>query len=176
MYSIVLFMVETSFSGFKGSGESPRSAVESTSATTRRNPPGERDDVRDAELLRQLDELVGAVSLPHEDELDVLTVRACELRGGVECEVDTILRTHHSEVGAQVLAAAPPVGIGRAAPKEVGVGSCPNDGDVRARNVPASHRGRSIGVVRRDHVVGNGVRGPLEEAEAARGRRSRSGT
>ncbi len=33
MYSIVLFIVETSLSGFFGSGESPTSAVERTSRT-----------------------------------------------------------------------------------------------------------------------------------------------
>ena len=33
MYSIVLFIVETSLSGLSGSGHSPTSAVDSTSAT-----------------------------------------------------------------------------------------------------------------------------------------------
>ena len=103
MYSIVLFMVETSFRGLSGSGESPRSAVESTSATTSSGTrPGERDDVRDVELLRQLDELVGAVSLAHEDELDVVAAGTRELGRGAECEIDAVLRAHDAEVGAQV--------------------------------------------------------------------------
>ena len=34
MYSMVLFMVETSLSGFFGSGQRPTSAVESRPATT----------------------------------------------------------------------------------------------------------------------------------------------
>ena len=34
MYSMVLFMVETSFSGFFGSGEIPTSAEESIAATS----------------------------------------------------------------------------------------------------------------------------------------------
>ena len=84
-------------------GESPRSAVESTSATTSSGTlPGERDDVRDVESLGQLDELVGAVPLSHEDELDVVTAGTCELGGGAECEIDTVLRAHHTEVGAEV--------------------------------------------------------------------------
>ena len=168
MYSIVLFMVETSFRGLSGSGESPRSAVESTSATTSSGTlPVNVTMSAMPSSLRQLDELVGAVSLSHEDELDVVTAGACELGGGAECEIDAILRAHDAEVGAQVSAAASPVGVRCTAPEALGIRSCPDDGDVRARHVPSSDGGGSIRVVRRDHVIGDGIRGPLEEAEAA---------
>ena len=63
MYSIVLFIVETSLSGFFGSGDSPTSAVESTSATyVVRHPPGELDVVVEAELVAQRHQVVEAVA------------------------------------------------------------------------------------------------------------------
>ena len=61
--------------------------------------------------LRQLDELVGAVALAHEDELDVVAAGTRELGGGAEREIDAVLRAHDAEVGAQVAAAASPVGV-----------------------------------------------------------------
>ena len=103
MYSIVLFIVETSFRGLSGSGHSPRSAVESTSDTTSSGTrPGEGDPVRDPELFCELDQLCGAVSFAHQDELDVVPSRTRELGGGVEREIDAVLRAHDTEVRAQV--------------------------------------------------------------------------
>ena len=103
MYSIVLFIVETSLSGLSGSGQSPTSAVESTSNTSLvRHASCEGDPIVDAELLGETDELVRAVALAHENELDVVATVTGERRDRAKREVDAVLRPHDPEIGAEV--------------------------------------------------------------------------
>ena len=130
-----------------------------------RDPTGEGDPVRDPELFCELDQICSAVSFAHQDELDVVPSRTRELGGGVEREIDAVLRAHDTEVRAQVPTAAPPVGIGFPAAKAIGVRARPNDRHV-ARGNAAPPDGRvAIRVVRRDHVIRDRVGRPLEEAE-----------
>ena len=72
MYSIVLFMVETSFNGFLGSGEMPTSAVERMAATSASGiRPGERDEVGEVEPVALRDQVIEAVARSDEGEADV---------------------------------------------------------------------------------------------------------
>ena len=63
MYSIDLFIVDTSLSGFLGSGESPTSAVDRMRVTNFiRRPAGELDMAGQAQLVAQRHQLVEAVA------------------------------------------------------------------------------------------------------------------
>ena len=63
MYSMVLFMVETSFNGFLGSGEIPTSAVERMAATSASGmrPVKVTKSVR-SRLFAQCDEIIEAIA------------------------------------------------------------------------------------------------------------------
>ena len=99
MYSMVLFMVDTSFSGFFGSGDRPTSA---STASRRddvvRHPAGELDVVREVELVAERDELVEAVAGPDQREADVVASELVDDDvGRPHDEVDAVLRSHDAE-------------------------------------------------------------------------------
>ena len=108
MYSIVLFIVETSLSGFFGSGDRPRSAVDITARTiVVRHPAGELDVVAEPELVAQRDDVVEAVTAAHQRERDVGAPELVhDVIGRADDDVDAVLRSHHADVGDQVAVAA----------------------------------------------------------------------
>ena len=72
MYSIVLFIVDTSLSGFFGSGDRPRSAVDITARTVSSGTrPVNSTWSAEAELVAQRDHLVEGVTATHQRERDV---------------------------------------------------------------------------------------------------------
>ena len=113
MYSMVLFMVETSFSGFFGSGEIPTSAVErmaDTSASGMR--PVKVTIVGEVEAMAQRDQVVEAVAGPDEGEADVATSESVhDVIGHLQDEVDAVLRPHHTQVGGQMRPGAPKISV-----------------------------------------------------------------
>ena len=125
MYSIVLFIVETSLSGFFGSGDSPMSAVDisrvtrssgarpvkctcspssSSTASLRRSGPASPSPIR-----------VRATSVRPR------TCTMCVHRA--QRQVDPVLGAHHADVDEQVLVAAAQLGLRLAAAHAVRVGA-----------------------------------------------------
>ena len=95
MYSMVLFIVDTSFSGFFGSGESPISAVERIRAT---NSSGARPVNStwsvEPELVAELHEVVVAVAASDQGESDVCAPETC----GRSRQLHVSLRRRHPAV------------------------------------------------------------------------------
>ena len=109
MYSIVLFIVETSFSGFRGSGHRPRSAVDRISNTTSSGTrPVNSTLIGNTELSREIDQLLRTVALAHQHELDVVSSHASKLGNGTKSEIHAVLRPHDAEIGAQIRPSPPP--------------------------------------------------------------------
>ena len=69
----------------------------------------ERNRLGDPELVCKGDNGVEAVPATHEHELHVITPGALDSRRSVNCEVDSVLRPHHSQVGAEVAFALSPI-------------------------------------------------------------------
>ncbi len=127
MYSSVLFIVERSLSGFLGSGDSPRSAVDRTSTTVASGTrPGSSTWSCRPELVAQRDELGVAVAAAHEGERDVVAPELVhDVVRRAHREVDAVLRAHHPEVGDEVPPAAAQLRAGaRAAAAGPGRGRC----------------------------------------------------
>ena len=132
MYSIDLFIVDTSLSGFLGSGERPTSAVDRmrlTSSSGARpvnstwpaRPSSSRSATSSSKqspepIKRERD--VVAAELVHDDV------------GGPHHDVDPVLRSHHADVRGQVPAAPALRRVGLAAPQPVRVGAGADDRDV----------------------------------------------
>ena len=148
MYSSVLFIVETSLSGFLGSGDKPMSAVESTLVDdVVRNPPGEGHEVFQTELVPQRDELVEAVTASHQHERDVDSVEPVDdVVGGSQDVVHTVLWSHDADVGGEEPSTAAPRGIRIASAQPVGGRTSADDRDVFivARPRVAGRRVRTI--------------------------------
>ena len=113
MYSIVLFIVDRSFRGFFGSGESPTSAVERIFLTSSSGAlPGELDMAVQLEFVSERHELVEAVARADDREGDVLTAQVMHHDvGGAHHDVDAVLRAHDADVRGEELPAAPQFGV-----------------------------------------------------------------
>ena len=107
MYSIVLFIVDTSLSGFFGSGDRPTSAVDMIRADQLvGHPAGELDVPGQASSSR-------SATSSSKQSPEPISVNAMSSRpqlvhddvGGPQDDVDTVLRAHHAEVGDQEAAA-----------------------------------------------------------------------
>ena len=133
MYSMVLFMVDTSLSGFfgirrqadvRGGHDAPDQLVG--------RPAGELDVPGQAQLVAQRHQVVEAVARADQGEGDVV---AAELVhddvGGPHSDVDAVLRAHDADVGGQEPAAPAQVGVRLAAPQPLRIRSGPDDRDVR---------------------------------------------
>ena len=101
MYSIDLFIVDTSLSGFLGSGDSPISAVDMMRRDQLvRRPAGELHVTGQAELVPQRDQLVEAVARADQREGDVVAAELVDHDvGGPDHDVDPVLRAHDADVG-----------------------------------------------------------------------------
>ena len=127
MYSIVLFIVDTSLSGFFGSGDRPTSAVgQDAHDELVRRPPGELHVARQAELVAQRHQVVEAVPGTDQREGDVVAAELVHHDvGGPHHDVDAVLRAHDADVGDEVPAAAAQLGVGlRRAAAAAGPGRC----------------------------------------------------
>ena len=101
MYSMVLFMVDTSLSGFLGSGDKPMSAVERMSRTTSsgarpvnstKSPSSSWSRSATSSSKQSPDPIkVNEMSV----RFSVLTTKSAILMD----DVDTVLRAHHADVG-----------------------------------------------------------------------------
>ena len=127
MYSMVLFMVDTSLSGFFGSGDSPTSAVDRICATSSSGArPVNSTWPGQAQLVAQRHQLVEAVARADQRERDVVAAELVHHDvGGPHHDVDAVLRPHDADVGGQEPAAAAQLGVVRAAPAAApGPGRC----------------------------------------------------
>ena len=73
MYSIDLFIVDTSLSGFLGSGDTDVRGRQNARNKFVRRPPGELHHPRQPQLVTQRHELVETVSRADQREADVVT-------------------------------------------------------------------------------------------------------
>ena len=168
MYSIVLFIVETSLSGLSGSGAQPdvRGGQDLRHELVR-DAPGQVDGLGESELVAPTDEVVVAVAGPHERERDVVAPHVVHHDVGcAEGDVDAVLRAHDPEVGHEVRGGR---GAGRATGSRrrsrSGSGPVRTTRDVLDGLAPTVGGDRGIRLVRR----GDPVRGPeglaLEEEQ-----------
>ena len=118
MYSIVLFIVDTSLSGFFGSGDRPTSAVDMMLRDQLvRRPAGELDVPGQAQLVAQRHQLVEAVARADQREGDVVAAELVHHDvGGPHHDVHAVLRAHDADVRGQV-PAAPALAPGPAGPR-----------------------------------------------------------
>ena len=130
---MVLFIVETSLSGFFGSGESPTSAVESTSHDGLvGNPARQLHVVLQSELVAQRHDLVVAVARAHEGEGDVLATEVVyDVGCGPDRQVDAVLGAHDADIGDEVPPAAPQRRDGGRPTQALVVGAGTHHGDLR---------------------------------------------
>ena len=168
MYSIVLFIVDTSLSGFFGSGERPTSAVDRiflTSSSGARpvnstcpfRPSSSRSATSSSKQSPEPISVKAMSSRPHLVDHDV---------GGPHDDVHAVLRPHDADVGGEELA-----GRG-AAPALPGPRlSLSGSGPVRTTVTSAGALPLllmaivAVGVVGGDHVVRGAVRAALERPQ-----------
>ena len=117
MYSIVLFMVDTSLSGFFGSGDSPASAVDMMRPTSSSGarPVNSTCPARFSSSRRATS---SSKQSPEPIRVKAMSVAAELVHhdvGGAHHDVDAVLRAHHADVGGQEPAPAAQFGIGLAA-------------------------------------------------------------
>ena len=168
MYSIVLFIVETSLSGLSGSGESPTSAVDRISKTV-------SSGIRPVNVTRSAipsslgehDELVVGVAAAHEDEVHVVAARAHDRRRRAERQVDPVLRAHDAQVRAEVALAVAPGSDRRPLAKSIGVRAGANDSHPAGGDMAAPYRGLTVRLVRRHDVVGERIRRALQQHQGS---------
>ena len=130
MYSTTLFIVETSLSGFFGSGERHTSAVDRQRCTySSETRPGNSTTSVEPELDAERAQVLEGVAAAHEDAVEVLATVA-QLRHRTQGVVDTVLRAHHAEVGEQVLLAALQRGVGLTTHEPVQVRAAADHDDV----------------------------------------------
>ena len=158
MYSIVLFMVETSFSGFFGIRRNAHVCSGEDRRYLRvRDPPGERDVVGEVEPATLLDQVVEAVTRSDEGEADVASPESVDdVIGDLQDEVHAILWPHDTQVCGEVRPGTPKVRFRRSAVEPRQIRARPDDRHVRLSDAVALHRDLTVRVVGGDHVV----RGP----------------
>ena len=115
MYSIVLFIVDTSLSGFLGSGDRPTSAVDRMRRDQLvRRPAGELHVAGQAQLVPQRHQVVEAVALADQREGDVVAAHLMHHDvGGPHHDVDAVLRSHDADVGGEEPPAPAQLRVGR---------------------------------------------------------------
>jgi hypothetical protein len=105
MYSTILFIVETSLSGFFGSGARQTSAVERWQGHVGVGDAArELDAIVEPELLRERDEVVPGVAVAEERRPARRRGRSrpVDVRERPQRVVDPVLRAHHAEVAHEV--------------------------------------------------------------------------
>ena len=124
MYSIVLFIVETSLSGLRGSGHRPTSAVRSTTRTV---SSGTRpvSSTWSCRPSRSRSATSSSKQSPEPISVKPMSVRPIWCThdvGGGDDHVDAVLGSHHPEVRREVGVPAPARGVRRPGAQEVRVG------------------------------------------------------
>ena len=167
MYSMVLFIVDRSFSGFKRvgrqsgvrGGQDPRDQLV-------RCPAGEFHVAGQAQLVAQRDQVVKAIPGSDQRERDVVAVQFVHDHvGSPDDVVHAVLRPHDADVGGEEPAPPAQLGVGRAASQPLRIGPGAHDGDVLG-NLPLRVSARMpVGVVGRDHMVRGPVRPALQGAQ-----------
>ena len=167
MYSIDLFIVETSLSGFFGSGDRPYvGGGQDPGDQLVGRPPGELDMSGQAQFVAQRDQLVEAVARADQREGDVVAAEFVHHDvSGPDHDVDPVLRSHDADVGGEELSPATLGRVGRAALAGVRVRAGADDGDVGRRLPLRPDRDVAVGVVGGDHVVRGPVRPALQRAQ-----------
>ena len=167
MYSIVLFMVDTSLSGFFGSGDSPASAVDMMRPTSSSGarPVNSTCPARFSSSRRATS---SSKQSPEPIRVKAMSVAAELVHhdvGGAHHDVDAVLRSHHADVRGQEPVPAAQLGVGRAALELVRVRAGADDGDV-ARGLAAAADGDvPVGIVGGDHVIRGPVRPALQRPQ-----------
>ena len=178
---MVLFMVETSFSGVLRIGRQPH--VTPCSSARPRAASGARPVKwtmsSTSRSWRQLLELLEAVAGADEGERDVVAAEAVLHVGrGPDGVVDAVLGTHHADVDGEE-AGRPGGARARAAPRRRRSGSGPVRTIVMSSAcfLPRRMAARRYDSLVDDHVAGRAVGRPLErEQEPVRQARRRRGT
>ena len=107
MYSMVLFIVETSFSGFFGSGRCRRGHSRGTRQSRRHRPSGERDLIRQSDFDRKSLQVVEAVTEAEQRELAVRApVGVHDFRKCAQGKIDTVLGAHDPQVYGEIITTA----------------------------------------------------------------------
>ena len=157
MYSMVLFIVDTSLSGFFGSGREPDiCSGEDTSHQFVGCPAGEFDMVRKPQLVAELrGALRSSRPLPDQGESDVCATETVDdLVGGPDHDVDSVLGPHDADVGGEERRPSaegrPPASPAR---RPLGVGTGPHDGHVLGTLVSTFESLTAVRLVRGDHVA-----------------------
>src|SRR5512140_2277706 len=162
MYSRILFMVETSFSGFLGSGPTHTSAVDriaSTSASGMR-PVNSTTSSRPSSC-------VSATRSSYEspEPINVNDTSRAGHAGRAQQVVDAVLGCHDAQVGDEEGPAALERRVGRQARKAPLLGAGAHDHDLLGVEPAAAQGHVAVGLVGRDHEVGRGVGETLERAQ-----------
>ena len=169
MYSMVLFIVDTSFSGFLGSGEMPTSAVERIAATSASGiRPVKVTNSERSSRSTQRHEVVEAIARTDEGEADVAPTQLMDdVISHLQDEVHAVLWSHHAEVGGHMALVAVE-GSGSAAVRRSLVRSGPVRTTVMLVGATPSRSSDDlpVRVVRGDHVVRGPCGAPLHESES----------
>ena len=166
MYSIVLFIVDTSLSGFFGSGDSPTSAVDMIRLTSSSGARPVNSTARRAELVPQRHQFVEAVAGTDQREGDVIPAELVhDDVGGPHHDVHAVLRAHDADYAARY--SRPRRELGSAAPRLSRSGSGPVRTTVTSAGRLAAPRDGDlpVGVVGGDHVIGGPVGSALQPAQ-----------
>ena len=167
IYSIVLFMVDTSFSGFFGSGHRPTSAVERRAATSSSGSrPGMSRKSSDPEFARQCFEVV--VGLARTNESETQSWRPERVDYVVHHpygQVDTVLGAHDPEVHREMFAASEEPSVGRLCLESLRIWTGAHHRHVLAALGAPSHGDATVRVVGRNDMIGTAESAPFEDAD-----------
>ena len=164
MYSTTLFIVDTSLSGFFGSGERHTSAVErQTLHVLVGHASGELDDLGEPELDAEGAQVLEGVPAPMNTQWKSWRT------GGQVCQcaqrvVHAVLGAHDTEIGEQVRLASLQRGIRVTGHETVQVRTAPHHHDIGRVDLPSLDGHVTVALVGGDHPVRSGEGEALEDA------------
>ena len=159
MYSMVLFMVDTSLSGFFGSGDRPTSGGrQDLRDQLVWRPAGELHVAGQAQFVTHRHQIAEAVTRADQRERDVITAELMDHDAdGAHNNVDAVLRPHDTDVGGQEPAAAAQLRARLATPQPLRVRAAADHRYLAGRLAVPCYGDVPVGLVGRNHMV----RGPV---------------